>query len=55
MQTPSLGVKDAKKVREHFHLKPYSAKGRVVVILQSDRLTLEAQNSLLKTLEEAPT
>lgn len=51
----SLGVKDAKKVREHFHLKPYSAKGRVVVIWQSDRLTLDAQNSLLKTLEEAPT
>lgn len=50
----SIGVEEAKKIRRHFHLKPYSTLGKVAVILGADKLTAEAQNSLLKTLEEPP-
>jgi DNA polymerase III delta prime subunit len=50
-----LGVEAAKKIREHLSLKPFSAKGRVVIVESAQNLTDEAQNSLLKTLEEPPT
>ena len=45
---------EARKVKEHFSLKPYSAKGRVVVLEDASKLTPDAQNALLKTLEELP-
>lgn len=49
-----LGIEQARKIKEHFSLKPYSAKGRVVVLEDASKLTDEAQNALLKTLEELP-
>ncbi|TSC87418.1 MAG: DNA polymerase III, delta' subunit [Microgenomates group bacterium Gr01-1014_7] len=49
-----LGIEQARKIKEHFSLKPYSAKGRVIVLEDASALTLEAQNALLKTLEEPP-
>ena len=49
-----LGIAEAKKIKQHFALKPYSAKGRAVVLEDSGELTIEAQNALLKTLEELP-
>ncbi len=49
-----LGIEQAKKIKEHFSLKPYSAKGMVVVLEDASALTIEAQNALLKTLEEPP-
>ena len=49
-----LGIEQARKIKEHFSLKPYSAKGRVVVMEDASGLTIEAQNALLKTLEEPP-
>lgn len=50
-----LGVEAVKKIKEFLSLKPYSAKGRGVAILSSQKLTLDAQNALLKILEEPPT
>lgn len=50
-----LGIEQARKIKEHFSLKPYSAKGRGVVLEDASQLTPEAQNALLKTLEELPT
>lgn len=50
-----LGIAEARKIKEHFSLKPYSAKGRVVILEDASALTPEAQNALLKTLEEPPT
>ncbi|MBI2022366.1 hypothetical protein HYS97_00740 [Candidatus Daviesbacteria bacterium] len=47
-----LGVEAAKQIRQHLSLKPYQAKGRAVVLESAYNLTLEAQNALLKTLEE---
>ncbi|MDP3758549.1 MAG: hypothetical protein Q8Q86_02420 [Candidatus Daviesbacteria bacterium] len=49
-----LGIAEARKIKGHFSLKPYSAKGRVVVLEDAPSLTTEAQNALLKTLEELP-
>ena len=49
-----LGIAEARKIKEHFSLKPYSAKGRAVVMENASNLTIEAQNALLKTLEEPP-
>lgn len=49
-----LGVIQARKIVEHFNLKPYSAKGRGVAVLHANNFTPEAQNILLKILEEPP-
>lgn len=49
-----LGVEQSKQIREFLSIKPYSAQGRVVIVLYADNLTLDAQNALLKTLEEPP-
>lgn len=49
-----LGIEQARKIKEHFSLKPYSALGRVVVLEDASALTPEAQNALLKILEEPP-
>lgn len=48
------GVELSKQIREFLSIKPYQAKGKAVVLEYADRLTTEAQNSLLKTLEEPP-
>lgn len=52
--TSKLGIVEARKIKDFFSLKPYSAKGRVVVLEDASALTDEAQNALLKTLEELP-
>ncbi len=49
-----LGIEQARKIKEHFSLKPYSAKQRAVVLEEGGNLTPEAQNALLKILEELP-
>lgn len=49
-----LGIAQVRKIKEHFSLKPYSAKARGVVLEDAGLLTVEAQNALLKTLEELP-
>lgn len=49
-----LGVKEAKEVLEHLSLKPYSANFRGVVLISAQNLTSDAQNALLKILEEPP-
>ncbi len=49
-----LGIAEARKIKNHFSLKPYSAKGRAVILEDASVMTIEAQNALLKTLEEPP-
>lgn len=49
-----LGVEQAKKIREHLTLKPYQDLGQIIVLESAHNLTTEAQNSLLKILEEPP-
>lgn len=49
-----LGVLEIKKIREYLSLKPYNAPGRAIIIESAQILTRDAQNALLKTLEEPP-
>lgn len=49
-----LGIAEARKIKKHFSLKPYSAEGRSVIIEDASLMTDEAQNALLKTIEELP-
>lgn len=49
-----LGIAEARKIKNHFSLKPFSSKGRAVIVESAEVLTIEAQNALLKTLEELP-
>lgn len=50
----SIGIDKIRELKEKLALKPYQASAKVVLVLQADKLTLAAQNSLLKTLEEPP-
>jgi DNA polymerase III delta prime subunit len=47
-----LGVEQAKKIREFLSLKPYQSNVKAVVVESTQNMTFDAQNSLLKTLEE---
>lgn len=49
-----LGVEQARRIKEHFLLKPYQAKGRGVVVEDLSNITPDAQNALLKVIEEPP-
>lgn len=49
-----LGIDTARKIKQTFSIKPHSLKGRTVVLEDASKLTYDAQNSLLKTLEELP-
>lgn len=49
-----LSIDAIRRLRETFALTPAEAPGRVAVIVDADRLTVEAGNALLKLLEEPP-
>lgn len=53
-ENQKLGVEAVKKIREHLSFKPYQKEYRGVVVLDAHKLTSDAQNALLKTLEEPP-
>ncbi|MFH1547584.1 MAG: hypothetical protein ABIC57_03800, partial [bacterium] len=48
----SIGIDDVKEFMHSLQYQPYQAEKQIGVIFFSDALTTEAQNSLLKTLEE---
>lgn len=48
----SIGVSQVREFQKQLILKPYQSDLLVGVIREADRLTVEAQNALLKTLEE---
>ena len=50
----SIGIAVVKQGIKFIGEKPYQEKYRVLIIYNADKLTVEAQNSLLKTLEEHP-
>lgn len=49
-----LGIAEARRIKGHFFLKPFSDKGKTVVIEDASVMTEEAQNALLKIIEELP-
>lgn len=51
----SIGVDDVREqILSEIYMKPYLAKRKVVIIGNGDALSTEAQNALLKVLEEPP-
>lgn len=48
----SLAIEEIKELQSRLRLKPYRAKFKAVVIYGAEKATIEAQNCLLKTLEE---
>ncbi len=49
-----IGVDDIRQVIKSVSIKPYMANKKVVIIPDADGITPEAQNALLKVLEEPP-
>jgi len=50
----SISVDAVREVIDRLSVKPYEADRHVVVIEQADKMTIQAQNALLKTLETPP-
>lgn len=53
-ETPSIGITAVKDLINYISRKPYQSNVVVGIIHPGETLTTEAQNSLLKTLEEPP-
>jgi len=50
----SIGIEDVKQMQKKVFLKPLKSTNKVVVLEDAQLLTTEAQNALLKVLEEPP-
>lgn len=51
----SIGVEDIRQqVINSAQIKPYKYKYKIFIIENADKMTVQAQNSILKTIEEAP-
>ena len=49
-----ISIDQIRELKKHIWQKPFANKFKFLVIEEADKLTLEAQNSLLKILEEPP-
>lgn len=49
-----LGIAQARNIKDFLSIKPFQSESKVVVLEDASRMTVEAQNALLKTLEELP-
>ncbi|MGE5188596.1 MAG: DNA polymerase III subunit delta' [Gemmatimonadota bacterium] len=47
-------IDDVRRLQEELSLKAFSDRPRVALVVPADRLTVQAANALLKTLEEPP-
>lgn len=50
----SLGIEDIKRLQKKLFLKPFKGDTKAVILKEAHLLTTEAQNALLKVLEEPP-
>lgn len=50
----SLGVDDIRTLNEEVNKKPYEGNNKVVIVYNADKMTTQAQNAFLKTIEEPP-
>lgn len=50
----SIGIEQIRELKEWIALKPFSKKIKIILISEARKMTVEAQNSLLKILEEPP-
>lgn len=50
----AMGIEDVRNIQKKISLKPFRGKTKAVVIQVYENITTEAQNALLKVLEEPP-
>lgn len=50
----SIGVGAIRELIQEINKKPYEVDRKIIVIHQGDKMTAQAQNALLKTIEEPP-
>ena len=50
----SIGVGEIRRMRADLQIKPYANARKIYIIPDAEKLTVQAQNALLKTLEEPP-
>lgn len=50
----SIGVGAIRDLTEEINKKPYEGDKKIIIIHQGDKMTTQAQNALLKTIEEPP-
>ena len=50
----SLGIEEIRDMQKQLHLKPLKGSQKVIVLENAQTLTTEAQNAMLKVLEEPP-
>ena len=50
----SFGVDDVRNIIDEVNKKPYEYDKKVVILYKCDKMTVQAQNALLKTIEEPP-
>jgi DNA polymerase-3 subunit delta' len=50
----SIRIEEIRNLKEEFSLKAFSDRPRAALVVPADRMTLQAANALLKTLEEPP-
>ena len=54
-KTQTLGVDDVREqINREAKIKPYQYKYKIFIIDEADKMTVQAQNALLKTIEEPP-
>lgn len=51
----SIGIRDVvEKIIDEINKKPYEGDKKVIIIYEANKMTVEAQNAFLKTIEEPP-
>lgn len=51
----SIGVDDIRvQINEAIHIRPYSSRYKIFIVDEAEKMTQQAQNALLKTIEEPP-
>jgi DNA polymerase-3 subunit delta' len=51
----TIGVEDIRMgINDNILIKPYASKWKIYIINEAEKMTVQAQNALLKTLEEPP-
>ena len=49
----SIGIEQIKKLQEEMRYKPFQERVQIALILDAKKLTIQAQNAFLKTLEDS--
>ncbi len=50
----TIGVNSIRTLNEEINKKPYEGNNKVIIIYDGDKMTIQAQNAFLKTIEDPP-